>query len=123
MGVMKLKLAELRKQRRLTQRQLAALAGVRPDTISALESGKSMGMQFDTLTHLCEALHCQPGEIFDLELDEHEVHVLGGPDEDQLLLARLEEYAHAGRTVDGPSFVAELQRLAGEVSAHTEPSR
>jgi hypothetical protein len=70
-----------------------------------------MGMQFDTLSRLCDALQCQPGDLFDLPLDGHEVPVLGGPDEDELLLARLAAHDQGGRLVDGPSFVAELQRL------------
>lgn len=116
MAVLRLRLAEQRKSRRLTQRQLAAMTGVRPSTISALESGKSMGMQFDTLSHLCDVLRCQPGDLFDVRLDDHEVPVLGGPDEDEILLARLAE-ADRGRLVDGPSFVAELLRLADEEAA------
>lgn len=107
MSKIKFVLPMLRKSHRLSQRQLAALAGVRPDTISALERGQSTGIQFDTLARICEALNCQPGDLFELELDEHEVPVLGGPDEDEILRQRLRQ---PGRTVDGSSFVAELMR-------------
>ena len=108
MGTIKLALPRLRAQRRLSQRQLAALAGMRPDTISALERGDTRGIQFDTLARLCEALDCTPGDLLLFEpADDHEVPVLGGPDEDELLARRVAELDRAPR-VDGPSFLAAL---------------
>jgi putative transcriptional regulator len=100
-----LRLPELRAKKRLSQRQLSALAGVRPDTVSALERGKSYGIRFETLARLCDALGCEPGELFEIEHDSDEAPVLGGPDEDELLRQRL---ADPGRVIDGPSFVREL---------------
>ena len=107
-------LPTLRARRRHQHRQLAALAGVRPDTISALERGDTHGIQFETLARLCEALHCTPGDIllFD-RADEHEAPVLGGPDEDEILARRLAGLDRAPR-VDGPSFLAALLEHAGE---------
>jgi putative transcriptional regulator len=110
MSTIQLRLAVLRRHRRLSQRALAAIAGVRPDTISELERGVSKGIQFETLARLCAALNCAPGEIFELRsdaLDQHEIPVLGGFDEDEILLARL---TTPQRVVDGSSFLAELQR-------------
>jgi putative transcriptional regulator len=109
---LRLRLPTLRASRRLSQRQLAACAGVRPDTISALERGQTTGIQFDTLVRLCEVLDCNPGDLFELERDAHVVPVLGGPDEDALLRERLQDQAPR---VDGPSFVAELLRLSRDV--------
>ncbi len=111
MGRIKLRLPIVRAERRLSQRRLAALAGVRPDTVSALERGKSAGIQFDTLARICEALDCEPGELFEIEPDSHWVPILGGPDEDEIVRQRLRE---DGRIVDGPSFVAELLKEARE---------
>jgi len=110
MSIIHLRLPVLRAERRLSQRQLAARAGVRPDTISALERGDSQGIQFDTLARLCEALDCEPGDIFDLERDAQGAPSLGGVDEDALLMERLREL-ETGPRIDGPSFVAELLRL------------
>ncbi len=108
MGTIELALPRLRARRRLSQRQLAALAGMRPDTISALERGDTRGIQFDTLARLCEALGCTPGYLLLFEpADDHEVPVLGGPDEDELLTQRVAELDRAPR-VDGPSFLAAL---------------
>jgi putative transcriptional regulator len=107
----RLRLPVLRAERRLSQRRLAALAGVRPDTVSALERGASAGIRFDTLARLCDALDCDPCELLQLERDAHQVPVLGGPDEDDIVRQRLKE---PGRRVDGPSFVAELMREMAE---------
>lgn len=101
----------LRARHRLTQRQLAALAGVRPDTISALEREAAAGIRFETLAAICEALNCGPGELFEVRGDCHELPTLGGPDEDDLVRARLRQ---TERRVDGPSFVDELLRRASE---------
>jgi putative transcriptional regulator len=104
-GRLKLLLPGIRARRRLSQRQPALLAGVRPDTVSALERGESTGIRFDTLVRLCEALDCSPGDLLEVEADSHSVPVLGGPDEDEILRERL---AEPGRSVDGPTFIAEL---------------
>ena len=111
MSKVHLRLPLVRAEHRLSQRQLAARAGVRPDTISALERGESQGIQFDTLARLCEVLDCQPGDLLELEADWHRVPVLGGPDEDELLRQRLREL-DTGPRIDGPTFMAELTRLA-----------
>jgi putative transcriptional regulator len=110
MSTISLRMMELRKRRRLSQRTLAAMAGVRPDTVSELERGISKGIQFETLARLCAALDCTPGELFELRLDaidDHQVPVLGGSGEDEILRRRLRVEQ---RVVDGPSFVAELLR-------------
>ena len=111
----RLRLPILRAERRLSQRRLAARAGLRADTVSALERGESNGIQFDTLARLCEALDCQPGEVLELEADDHPLPVLGEPGEDDLLQERLRELG-TGVRVDGPTFVSELLRLAADSS-------
>ena len=107
----RVRLPILRAQRRMSQRQLAAIAGLRPDTVSALERGEAQGIRFDTLVRLCEALGCTPGDLFELVDDGHRVPVFGGDDEDDIIRERLK---HAdGRLVDGPSFLAALLRGRG----------
>jgi putative transcriptional regulator len=105
MSRVRTRLPVVRAARRLSQRQLAALAGVRPGTVSALERGTSTGIRFETLASLCEALGCEPGDLFELNRDEHRIPVLAGAEEDAVLR---EQLANPGRRVDGPSFVAEL---------------
>ncbi len=113
MADVRLNLPVLRAERRLSQRQLAALAGVRPDTVSALERGEAGGIRFETLARLCEALDCEPGEIVTLDREAHRAPVLGGSDEDEIIRERLRD---TDKRVDGPSFVAELLREAGQRS-------
>jgi len=119
MSTIKLRLPEVRRRRRLTQRQLAASAGVRPDTISALERGQTGAIHFETLARLCEVLNCEPGDLFEVVHDSHIVPVLGGPNEDDLVRERLGETTPR---VDGPSFLAELMQVA-EAERPVEGSR
>jgi putative transcriptional regulator len=120
MNTILLRLPALRAERHLSQRQLAALAGVRPDTISALERGDTAGIQFETLARLCEALGCTPGDILIFEeAQQHRPPVLGGPDEDALIRARLADLDRAPR-VDGPSFLAALTERAGTAASEEE---
>ena len=118
MGVITVRLPILRAERGLSQRQLAELAGVRPDTVSALERGASEGIRFDTLARLCDALGCEPGDIFELAPEFHAVPLLGGPDEDDILLARaresVEERAHRPASATTPAGRAPLDRTRTE---------
>jgi len=107
----KVRLPVLRAEIGLTQRELASKAGMRPNTISALERGAATGIRFETMVKLCETLGCQPGDLFELdEGDGHQVPVLGGRDEDALLLKRISD---PGVRVDGPTFMQELLRGQG----------
>lgn len=115
-----LRLPILRAERRLSQRQLAARAGIRPDTVSAMESGDTTSIRFDTIARLCEVLDCEPGDLFELEEDFHKVPVLGGDDEDEIIRQRL---ADSGRRVDGPTFAAELMKLAGHAGSEARRRR
>lgn len=120
MPTLHLRLAVLRAERRLSQRQLAALAGVRPDTVSALERGTAGCIRFDTLANLCEALNCEPGDLLEVRTDAHNVPLLGGADEDDLIRARLRD---PGRRVDGASFLRELVQSSSRSSyAATRPA-
>ena len=53
-----------RKRKRLTQLQLAELVDVDRSHISAIELG-NVGVSFDVLFKLCEALEVTPKEMFD----------------------------------------------------------
>jgi transcriptional regulator with XRE-family HTH domain len=60
---MALKLKELRRRRKLSQRQLSKRAGVSRSYISELESGKYDPTK--TICKLCNALDCAPNELVD----------------------------------------------------------
>ena len=58
---------ELRKERELTQDQLAELADISRDSIKNIEKGKH-GPLFETLEKLIRGLDCEPSELFAFEM-------------------------------------------------------
>ncbi|MFN2531613.1 MAG: helix-turn-helix domain-containing protein [Pyrinomonadaceae bacterium] len=42
---------------------LAKVTGISHTTLWRLKKGKALGINFDTLEKLCEALQCQPGDV------------------------------------------------------------
>jgi len=58
-------LEEVRLRRRLTQRALAARAGVSLSTIQAIEAGRAGRVRFGTMEKLADVLDVEPEEIDD----------------------------------------------------------
>ena len=58
-------------KRKLSVTQLSEKVGITMANISILKNGKAKAIKISTLTKLCEALECQPGDI--LEYREREV--------------------------------------------------
>lgn len=56
------RLRELREPK-MSLRELARRVGVRPNTISDMETGKTNGIDFDILDRICRELGCEPGDI------------------------------------------------------------
>ena len=56
-------------EKKMTSRALAAFVGITEQNLSLLKSGKVKGIRFDTLSRICEALECQPGDILAWEPD------------------------------------------------------
>ena len=63
------KLDKLLVEKKMTSRALAAFVGITEQNLSLLKSGKVKGIRFDTLSRICEALECQPGDILAWEPD------------------------------------------------------
>lgn len=66
------RIAELREQAGLTQRQLADLIDVDPSTIRNWERNRSSIEAFIRFARLCSALECQPDQLYaqeDLPVD------------------------------------------------------
>ena len=59
-------------EKKMTSRALAAFVGITEQNLSLLKSGKVKGIRFDTLSRICEALECQPGDILQYVEDEEE---------------------------------------------------
>jgi len=59
----------LRKKR---AKDLAAEIGITEANLSLLRTGKVKGVRFDTLSRICNALQCKPGDILDFVEGEEE---------------------------------------------------
>ena len=58
-------------QRKMKVLELAERVGITPQNLSVLKSGRARAIRFSTLEKLCEALECQPGDLFEFRSDEH----------------------------------------------------
>jgi len=61
-----IRLDELLKGRERTFYWLAKETGISHTTLWRLKKGKALGINFDTLEKLCQALSCQPGDVLSL---------------------------------------------------------
>lgn len=68
------KVAELRKQVGLTQRQLADMVGVTESTIRNLENNRNGVEQIERIVKLCRALNCSAEDLIGYELVEGDRH-------------------------------------------------
>ncbi len=51
-------------ERGLTLTELADQVGITLANLSILKNGRARAVRFSTLTALCDALRCQPGDLF-----------------------------------------------------------
>ena len=58
------RLDELLEARGLTLTELATRIGVTNVNLSVLKNQRAKAIRFSTLTALCDALDCQPGDLF-----------------------------------------------------------
>ena len=56
-------LDEMLVRRKVKSRDLAAHVGITEANLSLLKSGKVKGVRFETLSAICDYLHCQPGDL------------------------------------------------------------
>lgn len=61
------KIAELRKQAGLTQRQLADAVGVDPSTIRNWERNRAFIETLVRVSKLCEVLSCETADLYEVE--------------------------------------------------------
>ena len=65
-----IKVAELMGKNKLTQKALAEMTGIRPNTVSALWHGTIKRIEIDQIEKLCTALKCQPGDLLEYIPDD-----------------------------------------------------
>ena len=54
----------------MTQTQLSKITGIRQPTISAMCRGAAKHIPVDVLDKICDALHCQPGDLLEHHPDK-----------------------------------------------------
>jgi putative transcriptional regulator len=52
-------------RRKMRLGTLAEQVGITPQNLSVLKTGRARAIRFSTLEKLCEALECQPGDLFE----------------------------------------------------------
>lgn len=56
-------------RRKMSSGELAQKVGISATNLSILKTGKAKAIRFSTLTALCKALDCQPGDILEYQPD------------------------------------------------------
>ncbi|MGF9890999.1 helix-turn-helix domain-containing protein [Priestia megaterium] len=59
-------------KRKMSVTELSERVGITMANLSILKNGKAKAVRFATLEKICEALDCQPGDIFEYRSDEEE---------------------------------------------------
>ncbi len=54
-------------QNKMSLTDLAAEVGISMTNLSLLKNGRVRAIRFSTLGALCDALHCQPGDLLEFE--------------------------------------------------------
>ena len=60
-------LGDLLAERDLTLTELAERVGISTVNLSILKNGRAKAVRFSTLTALCDALDCSPGDLFTVD--------------------------------------------------------
>ena len=60
-----LRLDRVMADRKMSVNDLAEKINLAPANLSRIKTGKIKAVRFSTLEGLCEALHCQPGDILE----------------------------------------------------------
>ena len=58
-------------RRKMSSQELAEKVGITQANLSILKTGKAKAVRFSTLSALCQALECQPGDL--LEYQEEDI--------------------------------------------------
>lgn len=56
--------------RKMSLKELSEIVGIANVNLSKIKTGKISAIRFSTLEAICEALNCQPGDIFEYQRDK-----------------------------------------------------
>ena len=59
-------------RRKMSLTELSEKVGITMANMSILKTGKAKAIRFQTLDKICEALHCQPGDLLEYVDDKAE---------------------------------------------------
>ena len=59
-------------RRKMSSGELAEKIGITQANLSILKTGKAKAVRFSTLSALCRALDCQPGDLLEYQPEEEE---------------------------------------------------
>ena len=65
-----IRLVRMMADRKMSLNELAEKVGLTNVNMSNLKTGKMKGVRFETLNAICEALNCQPGDLFEYVPDD-----------------------------------------------------
>ena len=65
MGRIILRLDRVMADRKISLKELSEKVGVTNVDLSKMKTGKISAIRFSTLEAICDALHCQPGDILE----------------------------------------------------------
>jgi putative transcriptional regulator len=65
LGKIILRLDRVMADRKMSLNELSAIVGVSNVNLSKMKTGKISAIRFSTLVAICEALHCQPGDLLE----------------------------------------------------------
>lgn len=65
-----LRLDRVMADRKMSLNDLAAKVGITNVNLSKIKTGKISAIRFSTLEAICEALHCQPGDLLEYMPDD-----------------------------------------------------
>jgi putative transcriptional regulator len=68
------KLDDMLYARRMSLTELSEKIGITLANLSILKTGKARAIRFSTLDAICEALHCQPGDILEFRQRDESDH-------------------------------------------------
>ena len=69
MGII-LRLDRVMADRKMSLNELAARVGIANVNLSKIKTGKVSAIRFSTLSAICDALDCQPGDILEYKRDD-----------------------------------------------------
>ena len=70
MGQIILRLDRVMADRKMSLNELSEKVGVANVNLSKMKNGHISAIRFSTLQALCEALHCQPGDLLEYAEDQ-----------------------------------------------------